>query len=930
MRRARTTTLAAALAALPPIAVWNPAMPQRLVDAVRVEPSMDITRVAFDLHGLPQGLRAVEISGLGAELVGDPRDRCLAPNGELGPYPSPWLTHGSAAASAQVGSFLRALSATGERVDLILVDPRRTLSAESLGEPAPQVWAAIAADRRFAPWAQPLGIKSLTNMHPGTTDWIRWQYAIGGVFDAAAAAAFTAPARANLPEAKCSIAGSYSIAPERASIHWNPSPEVRTRGANLAEASPIHDGWISPAAEVWQGAGLGPAGGSAFDAFRKEVHRARSMRLSDKAPNRPWFRGDTVPADLASPFTNSPLQSELVRHLLLMGCPGACIVGDGGWREALLTAAVELNDHAALSGEWLETPAPLWTDRVVVTGARTATRQIWRIAAIDGITRVQVLINAQPRTVEIAPGQTGAWLVLGISQVLGRVESGAIQFAAFEAAPTLPRVITRANAFLSTDFAHRLHELGVSTDCLEIYPQNPPVGDDDGDPHRLAAAAPGGAGTEQSKLDFDGWNLTHFPRKAYGWGPTAVSGGDSGHLSEWVDASPVLEVIQNPSAFDGLIDVDYEGWCAEWRAADPRGMTPGDRHLMQSFAPALSSLRNHYPQARVAFYGLPEGWWSPNPAGPGIMAALSDSPVLLGDSAVPLPRGGGGADAFRMTRRQMDAALARVDDPEFVAFVAEHIDVLTPSAYMRSQDDGRPGWPGTELVGASTEAERAAAAQIGARTAPPGKDLEAWNRNVYRGVLGTLGTRSIALFTDPTAPSLGAHSSNYWRTRFEVQVCRRLQANVQKLSGRRLPIYPVVGWHNPTGLQSETTVLPPFSVAEFREGSLQAAADAGADGVYIWDWYLPLAMEWMVANRTLDSQGAINLLAQRAMVRAQLKTADLDRLPDGSPLLPATDSARSNLAWSDLKLLSEVGRRLEQARLPYYQAAVEVFPSITK
>ena len=149
-------------------------------------------------------------------------------------------------------------------------------------------------------------------------------------------------------------------------------------------------------------------------------------------------------------------------------------------------------------------------------------------------------------------------------------------------------------------------------------------------------------------------------------------------------------------------------------------------------------------------------------------------------------------------------------------------------------------------------------------------------------------------------------------------------------SGRRLPIYPVVGWHNPTGLQSETTVLPPFSVAEFREGSLQAAADAGADGVYIWDWYLPLAMEWMVANRTLDSQGAINLLAQRAMVRAQLKTADLDRLPDGSPLLPATDSARSNLAWSDLNFLSEVGRRLEQARLPYYQAAVEVFPSITK
>lgn len=930
MRRARTTTLAAALVALPPVAVWNPATPERLVDAIRVEPSTDVTRVAFGLHGIPAGLRAIEIGGLAPALVGNSEDRCLQPNGAPGPLPSPWLTHGSAEAAKSVGSFLRALAATGERVDLILVDPARTLSAESLGQSGAQVWAAISADGRFAPWAKSLGIKSVANMQPGTNDWIRWQYAIGGVFDDAAVTAFAAPTRASLPEAQCSIAGSFAIAPDRASIHWNPSPEVRTRGATLDESSPIHDGWISPEAERWQGGSLGPAGGSAFDAFRKEVHRARSMRLSDKAPTRPWFRGDAVPAGLASPLTNSPLQAELLRHLLLMGVPGAAIVGDGGWREALLTAAAELNSHAALSGTWMESPPPLWTDTVIATGARTATGQVWRIAASEGITRVQVLINAQPRTIEIAPGQTGAWLVLTPAQVLGRAESNAVQVVAFTVPPPLPRVITRANAFLSADFAARLHELGVSTDVLEIYPQSPPVGESDGDPDRMKYAAPDGVATEQAKLEFPGWNLTHFRHKAYGWGPTAVSGGASGQLSEWVDASPVLEVIQNPNAFDGLLDVDYEGWCAEWRSADPRGMSAGDRHLMQGFGPALSSLRNHYPQARVCFYGLPEGWWSPNPAGPGIMAALSDSPVLLGDPAVPLPRGGGGADAFRLTRQQMNAALKRVDDPEFIAFVAAHIDVLTPSTYGRSQEDGRPGWPGTEMVGATTESERAAAAQIGARTAPVGTDLDTWNRNLYRGVLGTIGSRTLVLYTDPTAPLLGAHSSNYWRTHFEVTVCRRLQANVQKLSGRRLPIYPVVGWHNPTGLRNETTILPPFSVAEFREGSLQAAADAGADGVYIWDWYLPLAMEWMVANRTADGHGAIDLLAQRAMVRAQLEVVGLDRLTDGSQFLPATDSVRTSLAWSDPAFLSEVGRRLEQARLPYYQAAVEVFPSEPK
>ncbi|MSR18714.1 MAG: hypothetical protein EXS00_06050 [Phycisphaerales bacterium] len=928
---------ASAAASVPPLATVTVTGPATATAVLRVRRDSDPSTIAFELRALPEGSRVLEVGDLAFDLVGHLDDGCIRKDGFRDEFAGPWLVAGPAATKDRIETFFRRLKATGVAPDLVLVDPIRTLDVGSLAPLGHPTWGAIAADPRFAALRTRLGVNSLQDLASGTPDRLRWDYGVGTIFDDAVASAIVAPIRASFPGLLIGVRDSYGITPALASINAHAAPDVRTTSDKLPESGVTVTGRIDKSAVDWSRGNLGPAGGAGFDAVRKLVHRTRSIRGSDQRPVRPWISASVEGADEAvlNPFSETKYITELARLLLLDGAPGLVLEGSAANSSLAEVAAADLLQQVGQKFAPIEMPRPTWTSTALCAGVRVDAGEVWRIATAPEVRRIRVFINARPRSLDVPLTSTGVWLKLDKTQMLARDDDGSPLVETFDLAQPVPLVSTRATSFHSGTFSEFLRSIEVSTNVLEMYPQSPPNSPDEGDPSqwgdvaRMQAGQSDPAGPEAGKQSFPGWNIQEFPQKPYGWGPTAVSGVTSTSIDGWVEDSPALRVLHDPQSWTGLLDVDYEGWCAEWRGAIPSGRSDGDRKMMAAFDAALQTIRDKYPRTHIAFYGLCEGWWPGNPASAGVlrtMMGLADNPVLSGSPHVQIPRGKLGAEQLLSAVKNLATARASILEDSFVDFVGRRCDAITPTCYMKSQSDGRPGWNRVELIAATTDAERSRAAALGFLTAPPGPDLAAWNARVYTGTIHSIGGRDTPVYGDPLLPALGRHSSNYWHTYLQVEGARVLQAAVLARTGRRLPILPVVGWHNPTVLINEQTQLPPFTVAEFVEGQLQAAKDAGADGVYIWDWYLPLAMEWIANSKDVDAKGSLSIVGLRDMLRQQLTVSGRDSNADGTPFLPRSNNVAQDPRWSDMTFLQQLSLRIEDSSRLYYRAVVEFFP----
>ena len=498
------------------------------------------------------------------------------------------------------------------------------------------------------------------------------------------------------------------------------------------------------------------------------------------------------------------------------------------------------------------------------------------------------------------------------------------------AAAGMPRIYVRSNYFLTDAMAQWLRDRGMSLEVSEFYIQSPPGSSGPGtdlQKFREGAALTGDA-LEQFKRSFTGWNLTNFALKASesgtGWrrDPSRFFHASMGLR----DHSSWSELGSNPAAFDGIILNDYEGWMVDFTQPEAPGrLSEGNKRMMAAMMQAHDSLRARYPKAKLALYGFPNTFASGLHGSVGMIRAMMNdpqNPILYGSDDVLVPNGRLGGSNWQVSAdRLRNFDLATAGTRELLRFAFRSIDVLTPTCYPRAVPNGPATWGTLEHASGPTEVAVRKAADLGAKVRPfsTGEDFSRWTASLYRGVAARINGVNSIFYTDPKRPDLGAHTSNYWQTFRSVELSREVARVIREKSRRDLPVYPVISWHNSIS-NDDANPVPPVTPAEFEEGIVLPAKEAGADGVYVWDRYL-FPMQVLAAHYDKDEIPGYSVVAMRKALRQLVVKAGV-RL---DPSIPAVDSVVADPRWKDPAVLRTFVKAVEDAKRKYYTVIARHF-----
>jgi hypothetical protein len=494
----------------------------------------------------------------------------------------------------------------------------------------------------------------------------------------------------------------------------------------------------------------------------------------------------------------------------------------------------------------------------------------------------------------------------------------------------MPPIFVRSNYFLTDGLAGWLRDRGMSLEVSEFYVQSNPGSSGPGSDlqkYREGAALTGDA-LEQHKRNFPGWDLANFPLKAAEQGtawrrdPSRFFHKDLGLR----DHSSWNELGSKPAEFDGFILNDYEGWIVDFTQPEaPGALSPGNRRMLASMMQAHDTLRARYPKAKLALYGFPNTFASGLHGSVGMIRSMMNdpqNPILYGNPSTAVPNGRLGGGHWQLSAERLrNFDLATAGTPELVRFAARSIDVLTPTCYPRAVPNGPATWGNLEHAGGLTGQAVAKAQELGARVLPFANtdEFRRWSSSLYRGVAGQINGVDSIFYIDPKRPDLGAHTTNYWQTFRSVELSREVARKVREQHGRILPVYPVISWHNSLS-NDDANPVPPLSPAEFEEGIVLPAKQAGADGVYVWDRYL-FPMQVLAAHYDKDQIPGHSVATMRKTLR-QLIVKSGVRI---DPSIPAGDSVSADPRWKEPAVLRAFIRNIEDAKRRYYEPIAKHF-----